>query len=157
MYDLQTYNRDRAVPYCSCIYKLRKIYGKYSRDITEKEYQKCLNDCVVFKGNDFINDMLDHVSSFKGEPKKVKNKIVEYNLYLIAHNGSGFDSYVVLNNLPQWRSVVNLNKNGARIISVKIFNRYVEKKKKNLHYVHFRCGRFHINSSLQKIGISYKL
>ena len=30
--------------------------------------------------------MLDHVLSFKGEPKKVKNKIVEYNLYLIAHN-----------------------------------------------------------------------
>ena len=45
--------------------------------------------------------MLDRVLSFKGEPKKVKNKIVEYNLYLIAHNGSGFDSYVVLNNIPQ--------------------------------------------------------
>ena len=45
--------------------------------------------------------MLDHVLSFKGEPKKVKNKIVEYNLHLIAHNGNGFDSYVVLNNLPQ--------------------------------------------------------
>ena len=38
--------------------------------------------------------MLDHVLSFKGEPKKVKNKNVENNLYLIAHNGSGFDSYV---------------------------------------------------------------
>ena len=36
--------------------------------------------------------MLDYVLSFKGEPKNVKNKIVEYNLYLIAHNGSGFDS-----------------------------------------------------------------
>ena len=46
--------------------------------------------------------MLDHVLSFKGEPKKVRKKIVENNLYLIAHNGSGFDSYVVLNNLPQW-------------------------------------------------------
>ena len=45
--------------------------------------------------------MLDHVLSFKGEPKKVKNKIFEYNLYLRAHNGSGFDSYVVLKKLPQ--------------------------------------------------------
>ena len=69
--------------------------------------------------------MLDHVLSFKGEPKKVKNKIFEYNLYLIAHNGSGFDIYVVLNNLPQWRSVVKLIKNGAGIISLKIFNGYV--------------------------------
>ena len=80
-----------------------------------------MNDCVVFKGTDCIIDMLDHILSFKGEPKKVKNKIVEDILYLIAHNGSGFDSYVVLKLLPQWRSVVKLIKNGARIISLKIF------------------------------------
>ena len=101
--------------------------------------------------------MLDHVLSFKGEPKKVKNKIVEYNLYLIAHNGSGFDSYVVLNNLPQWRSVVKPIKNGAGIISLKIFNGYVDPIKKVPQYVHFRCGRVHINKSLRKIGESYKL
>ena len=126
VYDLETFNKNRAVPYCSCIYKLSKISGKDQRDISEQEYQKCLNDCVVFKGSDCINEMLDHVLSFKGEPKKVKNKIVEYNLYLIAHNGSGFDSYVVLNNLPQWRSVVKLIKNGRGIVSLKIFNGYVD-------------------------------
>ena len=101
--------------------------------------------------------MLDHVLSFKGEPKKVENKIVEYNLSLIAHNGSGFDSYVVLNNLPQWRSVVKLIKNGAGIISLKIFNGYVDQNKKIPQYVHFRCGRVHNNKSLRKIGESYKL
>ena len=74
-----------------------------------------------FKGTDCNNDMLDHVLSFKGEPKKVKNKIAEYNLYLIAHNGLGFDSNVVLNNLPQWRSVFKLNKDEAGIISLKLF------------------------------------
>ena len=74
--------------------------------------------------------MLDHVLSFKGEPKKVRNKIVECNLYVIAHNGPGFDSYVVLNNLPQWRSVVKLIKNGAAIISLKIFNGYIDLVKK---------------------------
>ena len=62
----------------------------------------------------------------------MKNKIVENNLYLIAHNGSGFDSFVVLNNLLQWRSVVKLIKNGAGIISLKIFNGYVDEKKKYL-------------------------
>ena len=50
--------------------------------------------------------MLDHVLLFKGESKKVNNKFVEYNLYLIAQNGSGFASYVTLVNLPQWRSAV---------------------------------------------------
>ena len=157
VYDLETFNKIRAVPYCSCIYKLSKISGKYHRDISEQEYQKCLKHCVVFEGTDCINEMLDHVLSFKGEPKKIKNKIVEYNLYLIAHNGSGFDSYVVLNNLPQWRSVVKLIKNRAGIVSLKIFNGYVDQNKKIPQYVHFRCGRVHNNKSLRRIGESYKL
>ena len=156
MYDLETLNKIRAVPYCSFIYILSTISGKSHRDISEQEYQKCLNDCVVFKGTDCFNEMLDHVLSLKGEPKKVKNKIVEYNLYLVAHNGSGFDSFVVLNNLPQRRSVVKLIKNGAGIISLKIFNGYVDEKKKIPQYVHFRCGRVHINKSLKKIGESYE-
>ena len=101
MIDLETFNKNRAVPYCSCIYKLTKISGKYHRDKSKKGYRKCLNDCVVFKGTDCINEMLDHVLSFKGEVEKINSKIVEYNLYAIAHNGSGFDSYVVLNKLPQ--------------------------------------------------------
>ena len=157
VYDLETFNKNRVVPYCSCIYKLSKLSGKYNRDISEQEYQICLNDCVVFKGTDCIIEMLDHVLSFKGEPKKIKNKFVEYNLCLIAHNGSGFDSYVVLNNLPQWPSVVKLFKNGAGIVSLKIFNGYVDPVKKIPQYVHFRCGRVHINQKLRKIGESYKL
>ena len=139
------------------MYKLSKILGKYHRVISEKDYEKCLYDFVVFTGTDYINEMLDHVLSFKGEPKKVKNRIVEYNPYLIAHNGSGFDSYVVLINLPQWRSVVKLIKNGVGIISLKIFNGYVDQNKKIPQYVHFRCGRVHNNKSLKKIGESYKL
>ena len=70
------------------------------RDMTEREYEKCRNDCIVFKETESIEEMLDYVLQFKGEPKKNK-KIVEYNLYLLAHKGSGFDSYVGLKNLPQ--------------------------------------------------------
>ena len=76
MYDLGTFNKIRAVPYCSCIYKLSKISGKFHRDISEQEYQKCLNDCVVFKGVDCSKKMLDQVVSFKGEPKKTKIKLL---------------------------------------------------------------------------------
>ena len=129
-YNLETYMKYRAFPFCGCSYKLRKTFGKYNRDITENEYQKCSNDCVVFDGSVCNNDMLDHVLSFRGQTKKFKNKIVEYILYMIVHNGSGFDSCVVLNNLPQWRCVVNLIKNGAGNISPKIFNGYVDEKKK---------------------------
>ena len=112
---------------------------------------------MFLKGTDCIIEMLDHVSSFKGEPKKIRNKINEYNrFYLIAHNGSGFDSYVVFNNLPQWRSVVKPIKNGAGIISLKIFNGYVEEKKKIPQNVRFGCGRVHIKKGLIKIGESSK-
>ena len=132
VYDLETFNETGGIPYCSYIYKLSKISGKYHRDISQQEYQKCLNDCVFFKGTECINEMSDHVLLFKGEPKKVRNKIVEYYLYLITHNGSDFDSYVVLKNLPQWRSVVKLIINGAGTISLKIFNGYVDQNKKIL-------------------------
>ena len=71
IYGLETFNKIGAVPYCSCTYKL----SKYHRDISEQEYQKCLNDCVVFKGTDCINEMLDHVLLFKGEPKKSEMKL----------------------------------------------------------------------------------
>ena len=76
---------------------------------------------------------------------------------MIAHNGPGFDSYVVLNNLPQWRKVVNLIKNGAGIVSLELFDGYVDPVKKIHQYVHFRCGRVRIISSFRKIGTSYKL
>ena len=69
---------------------------------------------------------------------------------MVAHNGSGFDNFVVLFLLPQWRSVVKLTKNGAGLISNKIFNGYVDQNKKLPQYVLFRCGRVHINESFIK-------
>ena len=76
------------------------------------------------------------------ENQKSQNRIVEYNLHLVAHNGSGFDSYVVLNKLPQWRSIVDFIKSRDGIVSLKIFNGYVDENKKTPQYVHFRCGKF---------------
>ena len=156
VYDIETFNTIKCVPYANCIYRLSKISGKYYRDVSEREYQKCLNDCIVFKGLDNINKMLDYVLQYKGEPKTINSKLVKYNLYLIAHKGSGFDSYVVLNNLPQWRTV-KLIKNGSGIVSLKIFNGYVDQNKKIPQYVHLRCGSLHIKDSLKNIRKGYKL
>ena len=76
VYDLETFKKIRAVLYCSCINKLSKNSGKYHRDISGKEYQKYLKDCVIFEVTDCNNEMLDHVLSFKGEPKKSINKLL---------------------------------------------------------------------------------
>ena len=59
IYDIETFNTIKCVPYATCIYKRSKISGEYSRDIIEKEYQKCLNACIVFKGLDVINEKLN--------------------------------------------------------------------------------------------------
>ena len=48
-------------------------------------------------------------------------------------------------------------KNEAGIKSPKMFTAYVDENKKNPQYVHFRCGRVHINKSFKKTGESYKL
>ena len=66
----------------------------------------------------------------KGEERKDKeNKFLEYNLQSHAHNGSGFDILIVLNNLPCDKRIVNIVKNGKGIIELKVFNGLVEKNK----------------------------
>ena len=67
VYDLETFNNVEAVSNASCIYGLSQISGRYNRDITQREYEKSRKDCIVFKGTDSINEMLDYVSQFKGE------------------------------------------------------------------------------------------
>ena len=84
---------------------------------------------VVFKGSNCFNEMLSHVLTFKGE--KANNKVVEFNLYMIAYNEFGFHSYVVLNNLPQWQIVLNLIKNEAGIVSLKRLHGYADERKQD--------------------------
>ena len=62
----------------------------------------------------------------------------------MAHKRSGFDSYINLKNLPQWRTVVSLIKNVSDIVTLKIFNGYVDPAEIFPQYVHFRCGFLHI-------------
>ena len=76
VYDVETFSIIKCVPYANCINRLSRISGKNYREISEKGYQKCLNDCIVFKGLDNINKMLDYVLQYKEEPKRIKNKIV---------------------------------------------------------------------------------
>ena len=70
--------------------------------------------------------MLEYVLQFKEELKKTINKIVSFNLYLLAHKRYGSDSYIVLTKLPQCRIVVSLIKNGSGIVSLNFFNCFVD-------------------------------
>ena len=46
-----------------------------------------------------------------------KGKVLEYNLQLHAHNGSGFDTWIVLNNLPCDKRIVNIKKTEKVLLS----------------------------------------
>ena len=159
VYDLETYSTNRARPYNMTFYRLSKIAGRYERDPTPEELQKSINDTIAFSGDNCINNALDYLLKLKGEERKVNNKIVEYNLQLHAHNGSGFDTWIILNNLPCDKHIVgDIIKNGKGIIEMKIFNGYIEKNKKQIpQYLHFRCGMTHLNYSLKKLGKTFEL
>ena len=75
-----------------------------------------------------------------------------------AHNGSGFDTWVILNNLRCDKHIVDIIKNGKSIIEMKVFNGLKYKNNKQIpQYLHFRCGMTHLNYSLKKLGKTFKL
>ena len=75
-----------------------------------------------------------------------------------AHNGTGFDTWIVLNNLPCDKHIVDIIKNGKGIISLKIFNGYIAKNNKQIpQNLHFRCRMTHLNYSLKILGKTFKL
>ena len=80
--------------------------------MTPDEIDKCKNDTLVFDGDFCINNALDFFWKLKAEERKVKYKIVDYNLQLHAHNASGFDTSIILNYLPCDKHIVDNIKNG---------------------------------------------
>ena len=66
----------------------------------------------MFDGDNCVNNALDFCLKLKEDERKtINNKTVEYNLQLHAHNGSGFDIWIVLNNLPCDKHIVDIFKN----------------------------------------------
>ena len=158
VYDLETNNTDRARPYNMTFYRLSKIAGRYERDPTPEELKKSIDDTIAFAGDNCISNALDYLLKLKGEERKVKNKIVGYEIQLHAHNGSGFDTWVILNILRCDKHNVDIIKNGKGIISLKVFNGLIYENNKQIpQYLILRCGMTHLNYSFKKLGRTFKL
>ena len=156
---METHNTNRARPYNMTFYRLSKIAGRNKRDPTQEELQKSIKDTIAFSGDNCISNALDYLLKLKGEERKtVNNKIVEYNLQMHAHNGSGFDIWIILNILPCDRHIVgDIIKNEKGIIELKVFNGLIYKNNKQIpQYLHFRCGMTHLNYSLKKLGKTFE-
>ena len=124
---------------------MSKLGGRYNRYLTLDELEKCRKDTIAFDGDNFVSKVLDFCLKLK-EERKLKNKIVEDNLQLHAHNGSGFDTWIILNNLSCDKRIVKIIKNGKGIIELKEFNVYIQKgNKQTPQYLHLRRGMTHLN------------
>ena len=63
-----------------------------------------------------------------------------------AHNGSGFDTWIILNNLGCEKRVVDVIKSGKGILESKVFNGNIQKNNQQIpQYFHFRCGMTILN------------
>ena len=110
--------------------------------------KRCINCTLVFDGDDCIAKALDFCLKMKGEERIVKLNIVNYNLQVHAHNGSRFDTWIILNNLTCDEHIVDIIEKGKGITSVRIFNGYILIIKKQIpQYLIFRSGLTHPNYS----------
>ena len=129
-------------------FRLSKLAGRYNRDLIPDELEKYRKDTIAFDGDNCVEKASDFCLKLKREERRTSpnSKIDEFNPQLHAHNGSGFDTWIILNKLPCDRHIVDIIKNGKSIISLKVFDGYFEKNKKQIpQYLQFRCGMTHLN------------
>ena len=119
---LEIFNTDRAVPYCVSFYRLGTIARNHIRDLIIEVICKCGNDTIVFGETDCISYMFDWLVIFKGEHRKVTNRIVEFDLQITVQNVSAFVLYNVLNSLSVWHRIVSIVKKWKMFFSLKVFN-----------------------------------
>ena len=133
VYDLEAHNTDRARPYVFCFYRLSKLAGRYKRDLTHEKVAKCKEDTITFDGDNCVVKILAFCLKIKGdEYKDKKGKVLENNLKLHAHNGSGFDTWIVLNNLPCDKIIVNIKKTVKVLLKLRYSTDILRKTKNKL-------------------------
>ena len=59
VYDLETHNTDTARPYVFCYYRLSKLAGRYNRNLSRDEVEKCKKDTIAFDGDKCVEKALD--------------------------------------------------------------------------------------------------
>ena len=167
VFDLETHNdQEFAETYAAGLYDVNHLRECWHRDLTPDELVIERKNVTIFdasNGNCIMN-MLKYISeNYDGDERTYIDKegdeiISSYRLLLVAHNSSGFDSWVVLNSLVKDITDLKIIKTARGLISlsfrcgVKIVNTCEVPQ-----YVKFTCSKSHIKGSLEKIGREYNL
>ena len=160
VFDLETHNdQEFAETYGAGLYDVNRFRDKWDRDLTSNELVIERKNVTVFdasNGNCIMN-MLKYISeNYEGDERTYIDKdgdevVSSYRLLLVAHNSSGFDSWVVLNSLVKEITDLKIIKTTRGLISlsfrcgVKIVNTCEVPR-----YVKFTCSKSHIKGSLEK-------
>ena len=167
VFDLETHNdQEFAGAYAAGLYDVNHLRDKSDRDLTFDETvieKSKVTVSLASNGNPVMN-MLKYISeNYDGNERtyidKDEDEIVSsYRHLLVAHNSSGFDSWVVLNSLVKEKTESKSLKTAKGLISLsfrcggKIVNTLEVPQ-----FVKFTCSNSHIKSSLEKIGREYEL
>ena len=167
VFHLETHNdQEFAEAYAAGLYDVNRLRHCWYRDLKSDELIKERKNVTVFdssNGNCIMN-MLKYISeNYDGDERTYIDKdgdeiISSYRLLLVAHNSSGFDSWIVLNSLVKEITELKIIKTARGLISlsfrcgIKIVNTCEVPK-----YVKFTCSKSHIKGSLNKIGKEYGL
>ena len=155
-YDLETFNRDRALPCSVSFYPVSRILGKCDRDSTKEAIEICKNDRVVMEVEFCISQMFEYLKNYKGEPKRIKVKsmpmIGGFDLKLIGNNGSEFDSWIISYNLPTCCRLINPIETAKGLNTEKILIRFCDVKQKfkgKPQNTNLICTMNHLKGSLR--------
>ena len=167
VFDLETHNdQEFAEAYAAGLYDVNCLKDCWYRVLNSNELMIERKHFTVFDASNgnCIKNMLKYISkNYDGDERTYIDKdgdeiISSYRLLLVAHNSSGFDSWVVLNSLIKEKTDLKVIKTASGLISlsfrcgVKIVNTCEVPQ-----YVKFTCSKSHIKESLNKIGKEYGL
>ena len=167
IFDLETHNdQEFAEAYAAGLYDVKRLRDRWHRDLTPNELVIERENVTVFdasNGNCVMNMLKYILENYEGDERTYIDKdgdeiVRSYRLLLVAHNSSGFDSWVVLNSLIKEITELKIIKTARRLISLSF--RCGVKRVNTVEvpqYVKFTCSKFHIKGSLEKIGKEYSL
>ena len=167
VFDLETHNdQEFAEAYAVGLYDVDRLKDCWYRDLNKNELiieRKHVNIFDASNGICIMN-MLKYISkNYDGDERTYLDKdgdeiISSYRLLLVAHNSSGFDSWVVLNCLIKELTALKSIKTARILISLSFRGGVkIVKKCEVPQYVKFTCSKAHIKGSLNKIGKEYRL
>ena len=167
VFDLETHNDEElAEAYAAGLYDVNRLHDKWDRDLTPDELVIERKNVTIFdasNGNCIMN-MLKYISeNYDGDERTYIDKdgdaiISSYRLLLVAHNSSGFDSWVVLNSLIKDITELKSIKTARGLISLSFRCGFKTINTVEVpQYVKFTCSNSHIKGSLEKIGREYNL